>query len=520
MSNQELHPNRNQNQSATAEHTNDAGPATATAARRVADLSIHPSVALVPEMPAAEYAALRSDIEARGILVPIEITSAHAVVDGRHRLRAAGDLGLSEVPARVVDPGDEVTYILSAAIYRRHLTASQRAALALELSDYRERLQLGRNRQRANLHQSDDADVATLPPRGERVCEYAAAMAGVSPRLAQDAITVKEHDPDLFQHVKAGELPLNKAARRVRQRRLRDNAASPPPLPHGPFGLIYADPPLELPQPGHRLGTRKPLPNTPPRRHQIAPRPSGRRRRPLPVGNRLPTPTSPRSHRRLGIPLRHRSHMGKAINRARLMAALPTRITPNRRPRQRTTTRTRAALQLPHPSTTPPPLPQTRRGIRPARARLPTRRQARTLRPRNTTTPLDCLGKRARHMSPPADDFDILLARLAKQIAERVCGRLVAHQEVANTNSSPWMGIEKAAIYLDWPKQRLYKLTASGEIPHYKQEGRLLFRSDELDRWLAHYAEGDRPARSVIRPTEVLSPSMTTRAGSREAQTG
>jgi hypothetical protein len=34
------------------------------------------------------------------------------------------------------------------------------------------------------------------------------------------------------------------------------------------------------------------------------------------------------------------------------------------------------------------------------------------------------------------------------------------------------MGIEKAAAWLDWPKQRLYKLCASGEIPHFKQEGR------------------------------------------------
>jgi excisionase family DNA binding protein len=54
------------------------------------------------------------------------------------------------------------------------------------------------------------------------------------------------------------------------------------------------------------------------------------------------------------------------------------------------------------------------------------------------------------------------------------------------------MGIEKAAGYLDWPKQRLYKLSAAGEIPHYKQEGRLLFRTDELDCWLANFAEGDR----------------------------
>ena len=90
-------------------------------------------------------------------------------------------------------------------------------------------------------------------------------------------------------------------------------------------------------------------------------------------------------------------------------------------------------------------------------------------------------------------EMEALLERLAERIAERLCERLVEHQAVAHGERSPWMGIEKAAAYLDWPKQRLYKLTAAGEIPHYKQDGRLLFRSDELDRWLAQYAEGERP---------------------------
>lgn len=89
-------------------------------------------------------------------------------------------------------------------------------------------------------------------------------------------------------------------------------------------------------------------------------------------------------------------------------------------------------------------------------------------------------------------EIDVLLEWVAERITERVCERLITHQEVANASSTPWMGVEKTAAYLDWPKQRLYKLSATSEIPHYKQEGRLLFRTDELDRWLAHFAEGDR----------------------------
>ena len=62
----------------------------------------------------------------------------------------------------------------------------------------------------------------------------------------------------------------------------------------------------------------------------------------------------------------------------------------------------------------------------------------------------------------------------------------------ADEGGSPWMAIERAAAYLDVPKQRLYRLTARGEIPHYKQEGRLLFHRAELDAWLDRFAQGER----------------------------
>ncbi|MFN2468179.1 MAG: helix-turn-helix domain-containing protein [Gaiellaceae bacterium] len=39
------------------------------------------------------------------------------------------------------------------------------------------------------------------------------------------------------------------------------------------------------------------------------------------------------------------------------------------------------------------------------------------------------------------------------------------------------------------------QLCAAGSIPHYKQEGRLLFRREELDEWLAGFAQGQREGR-------------------------
>jgi N6-adenosine-specific RNA methylase IME4 len=221
-------------------------PKTAVAERPTASLLAHEGAAAIPLMPEREYLAFRDDIELRGILVPIELTAAGVVLDGRQRLRAARELGLEQIPARVVVVEDELEYMLRAAILRRQLTASQRAALVVDLADYHQLRKAGRARQRANLVQ--ETEVATLPPRGKSR-DRAAAWAGVSARTVQDAATVREHDRGLFERVKRNEVSAATAARRVR-RQLRDQTLPPPaPMPTGPFEVLYADPPWALGNP-------------------------------------------------------------------------------------------------------------------------------------------------------------------------------------------------------------------------------------------------------------------------------
>jgi excisionase family DNA binding protein len=94
------------------------------------------------------------------------------------------------------------------------------------------------------------------------------------------------------------------------------------------------------------------------------------------------------------------------------------------------------------------------------------------------------------------------LAATLEQLAELIARRLAELQQTQRPEGeerSPWMGIDTAAAYLDWPKQRLYKLTAQGAIPHYKQDGRLLFHRHELDRWLAECAQ---PVRRLAWPPD------------------
>ena len=58
--------------------------------------------------------------------------------------------------------------------------------------------------------------------------------------------------------------------------------------------------------------------------------------------------------------------------------------------------------------------------------------------------------------------------------------------------TSGWLTVPQAAEHLGWPKQRLYKLTAAGAIPHRKHGQRLLFNQTELDEWLDGFAHGRR----------------------------
>jgi N6-adenosine-specific RNA methylase IME4 len=212
------------------------------------DLRVHPDAGRVPLMRGVEASALHTDIAERDIQVPLDITRDGVVLDGRHRLGIALALGLDRVPVRVVDPPDEVEYMLLAALQRRQLSESQRAALALELDEYRTRHTGAAKRKRANLRNSR-LDVASMPHRAGRSRDHAAKLAGVCPRLVQQAITVRSTDPALYDQVKAGQVALGRAVKDIRVKARYAEIGESPPLPTGLFDLIYADPPWQLGSP-------------------------------------------------------------------------------------------------------------------------------------------------------------------------------------------------------------------------------------------------------------------------------
>jgi N6-adenosine-specific RNA methylase IME4 len=212
------------------------------------ELRGHREATLVPCMTVEEAEALREDIAARGIQLPLDTTAEGVVLDGRMRHQAALALGLEVVPVRMVEPPDEVEYMLLAALRRCHLKPSQRAAVALELGEYQQRAEQAALRRKANLRNSS-VDVAALPHRGGRSRDHAARLADVSPRLIQHAITVRRRDPTLYEQAKAGHVTLEQAVKQIERQERHAAIGSPSPLPQGSFDLIYADPPWQLGSP-------------------------------------------------------------------------------------------------------------------------------------------------------------------------------------------------------------------------------------------------------------------------------
>jgi len=96
---------------------------------------------LLPPLDADERTALKADIRARGVLVPVEVDEEGDILDGHHRVELWHELRDEgcNVPdyQTIVRPGltesEKITHVLSLNLTRRHLTRQQRADLAIRL---------------------------------------------------------------------------------------------------------------------------------------------------------------------------------------------------------------------------------------------------------------------------------------------------------------------------------------------------------------------------------------------------
>jgi hypothetical protein len=200
-------------------------------------LTLHKEAGRVPEMPAEQWRTFLQSVRAHGVREPLRLLpGTSTVLDGRHRLKAAKVAGLPEVPVVDAPVGPDespLLYLLECALAHRHLTQSQRAMLAVEVEQ--EEARAARERQKAGGQKGGetagrgrpkvaDRGQANLPEPlpGPQARDAAGKKAGVSGRAVGAAKALANRSPELAAKVRNGEMTLNQATLRQRQREKRE----------------------------------------------------------------------------------------------------------------------------------------------------------------------------------------------------------------------------------------------------------------------------------------------------------
>ncbi len=226
----------------------------------------HEITNIFPKMRDEDYHALLEDIRKHGLREPIW-TYQGKIIDGRHRYRACLELGIEPRFREWDGNGSLVAFVISLNLHRRHLTSSQKAAIAVEIlpwlekeANKRKMATLKQNQEKSILEKNRETDPEIFPDRsgnnrktvlkenptrdgrnseteqrnnqsnsGEQSAfsaaekklkifkgkgearEQAARFTGTNPRYVSTAKKIKEKDPKLLEKVKEGRLTLPEA---------------------------------------------------------------------------------------------------------------------------------------------------------------------------------------------------------------------------------------------------------------------------------------------------------------------
>lgn len=209
--------------------------------KTIGKYAIHPAADMFPMLEASRFDEFVADIHAHGQQDPIVRVWEGAmplVLDGRNRLRACIRLGI-EPRFRDFEGTDDVAYVISANLHRRHLNESQRAMVAARLPGF---TRGGDRRSRLSLASVDvfsavaadaspDAkNIVAVADRATRLTQaQAAALMNVSERSVQSAKrVVRLAIPDLVKAVTTGSVSVKNAAEIARlppadQRKILDS---------------------------------------------------------------------------------------------------------------------------------------------------------------------------------------------------------------------------------------------------------------------------------------------------------
>lgn len=188
---------------------------------------VHPAAEVFPHMTAPEFDALKQSIADNGQIDPCVVHEG-VLLDGRNRWRACSELGIQ--PSVVTwngEGGSPTRYIAAKNLQRRHLDASQRAMIGVQLlpmfeAEAKQRMQeagvaggqtAGRGRP---LDRGTTPGIVRLseeptPKELHTAAQDAAEVVGVGQNYIYSAKRVST-DPELAEEVKQGRMSVKKAS--------------------------------------------------------------------------------------------------------------------------------------------------------------------------------------------------------------------------------------------------------------------------------------------------------------------
>lgn len=191
-----------------------------------------------------ELQALADDIKVRGLLNPI-VRHQGRILDGRNRLAACELAGVEPAFVEWDGTGSPTEWVISTNLFRRHLTSSQRAVVALDLlpllekeAKERQRLSRGRGKKRAQScatfsgNGKASAVAARVTRTNARYVEIVKGISAVAPELVEKIRNAKLTVPEAKE--------LSKLPPPQRTRALKQIEKAQDATPYGFRGGNYA----------------------------------------------------------------------------------------------------------------------------------------------------------------------------------------------------------------------------------------------------------------------------------------
>ena len=187
------------------------------------DSEIHPAAELFPLISDGQLHDLAEDIRANGLREPCWLNRDGVLLDGRNRIRACQKAGVKP-DFRQYDGDDEVGFIVSLNLRRRHLNEDERAFLAVGL------IPLYEEQGRAAMAHAGASAAPGRPEKGgaglphlsrdeaARSRAQAAKDVNVAARRVAQAKRIAEHAPDLIPQVTSGAVTISRAETIVKNR--------------------------------------------------------------------------------------------------------------------------------------------------------------------------------------------------------------------------------------------------------------------------------------------------------------